>query len=289
MRNVDEHSITAEALKRMKDAPNARLKAVMAGLIGHLHAFAREVSLTEEEWLEGIKFLTDTGHITDAKRQEFILLSDVLGLSMLVIAQNNRKPPGCTEATVFGPFHVEDAPAYPLGGDIANGAQGTPCYVQGTVKGLGGEPIANADMEVWQADAAGFYDVQYKGNDSHRARGNLCTDASGHFHFKSVIPEAYPIPTDGPVGRLLQGVGRHPWRPAHMHFMIRADGYEPLVTHVFRDGDRYLDSDTVFGVRSSLVANWQHHEAGQTPEGTTTQSEFYTLDFDFVLNKERKP
>jgi hydroxyquinol 1,2-dioxygenase len=285
MRNLDENTITAETIDRLAKTPNPRLKQIMTSLITHLHQFAREVELTEQEWFEGIKFLTDTGHMTDAKRQEFILLSDTLGLSMLVIAQNNRKPKGCTEATVFGPFHVAGAPQYALGSDIANGALGEPCYVRATVKGLDGTPVPNAIVEVWQADADGFYDMQYKGNDTHRARGVLRSDADGKVYFKSVLAEAYPIPTDGPVGRMLDATARHPWRPAHMHFMIDAPGYERLVTHVFRDQDKYLDSDAVFGVRSSLITHWDRHEPGATPDGGRSTSPFYTLDFDFVLNK----
>jgi hydroxyquinol 1,2-dioxygenase len=285
MRNVDENTITAATLERIAATPNPRLKLIMSSLIRHLHDFARETQLTEEEWFEGIKFLTDTGHITDTKRQEFILLSDTLGLSMLVICQNNRKPPGCTEATVIGPFHVADAPQYPLGADIANGARGEPCYVRATIRGLSGEPVANADVQVWQADADGFYDVQYKNDDAHRGRGTLRADAEGRLYFSSVLPEAYPIPADGPVGKMLKATARHPWRPAHMHFMIEAPGYERLVTHVFRDQDEYLDSDAVFGVRSSLITQWKRHESGETPAGQISSTPFYTLDFSFVLNK----
>jgi hydroxyquinol 1,2-dioxygenase len=287
MRNLDEHTITAETLDRIKDTPNPRLKEIMSSLIRHLHEFARETQLTEEEWFEGIKYLTATGHITNDKRQEFILMSDTLGLSMLVIAQNNRKPKGCTEATVFGPFHVAGATEYPLGADISNGAKGEPCFVRATISGLDGKPVPNAHVEVWQADADGFYDVQYKDNDAERARGNLKSDKDGRLYFKSVLAEAYPIPTDGPVGRMLDATARHPWRPAHMHFMIEAEGYERLVTHVFRDKDKYLDSDAVFGVRSSLITHWQRHEAGKTPDGGQSSTPFYTLDFNFVLNPSK--
>jgi hydroxyquinol 1,2-dioxygenase len=285
MRNLDENTITAEALDRIVNTADPRLKQIMTSLIRHLHDFAREVELTEKEWFAGIQFLTDTGRMTDEKRQEFILLSDALGLSMLVIAQNNRKPKGCTEATVFGPFHAAGAPHFALGDDIANGAVGEPCYVRATVKGLDGTPIANAVVEVWQADADGFYDMQYKGNDAHRARGVLRSDQDGQVYFKSVLAEAYPIPSDGPVGRMLGATARHPWRPAHIHFMIEAPGYERLVTHVFRDHDKYLDSDAVFGVRSSLITHWDRHEPGATPDGGRSAAPFYTLDFDFVLNK----
>lgn len=284
MRNVDENTITPGVLESIANTPSPRVRQVMSALIRHLHDFAREVQLSEEEWFQAIRFLTDVGHITDERRQEFILLSDTLGLSMLVIAQNNRKPRGCTESTVFGPFYVANAPEYPLGADLARGAEGEPCYVQATIKGRGGEAVPGARVEVWQADAAGLYDVQYEQGDL-RARGVLRADDKGHVHFKSVLPVAYQIPTDGPVGRMLGATGRHAWRPAHMHFMIEAPGYERLITHVFRDEDAYLESDTVFGVRSSLVAKWEPHGPGRAPDGTRSEVPFYTLTFDFVLNR----
>lgn len=285
MRNLDEHTITEAVLARHEHAADERLKTIVTSLVRHLHAFAREVNLTESEWEQGIHFLTDIGHITDDKRQEFILLSDTLGLSMLVTAMANRKPPGCTEATVFGPFFVEDAPVYQNGDDVANGANGEPCFVSGSVKGPDGEAVGGARIEVWQADADGFYDVQHAGDDAHRARGALHSLADGSFHFRSIVAEPYPIPHDGPVGRMLTALERHPWRPAHLHFMISAPGYERLVTHVFRDGDPYLDLDAVFGVRSSLVAQWVRHEEGTTPDGTSMETPFSTLEFDFVLNR----
>jgi hydroxyquinol 1,2-dioxygenase len=285
MRNVDEDSITQIVLARHAQAQDPRLKQIMTSLVQHLHAFARDVELTEEEWFKGIQFLTDVGHITDDKRQEFILLSDTLGLSMLVTALNNRKPAGCTESTVFGPFFVEDAPHYENGDDVGNGAKGEPCFVSGKVTGLEGEPIANARIEVWQADSDGFYDVQYQGLSGAQGRGMLHSLPDGSFHFRSITAESYPIPHDGPVGRMLKELGRHPWRPAHLHFMIDAPGYERLITHVFRDGDEYLDSDAVFGVRSSLIADWKRHEGGKAPDGTQMDTAFSTLDFTFVLNK----
>jgi len=285
MRNIDEHTITQAAIARHANAKDARLRQVMTSLVQHLHDFAREVRLTEAEWWTGIDFLTRVGHITDDKRQEFILLSDTLGLSMLVTAMNHSKPAGCTEATVFGPFHVEGAPHYELGADVANGAAGEPCYVRGTVRDLEGRPVAGATIEVWQADAEGFYDVQRSGLDHHQARGVLQSDEQGGYHFRSIVAEAYPIPHDGPVGQMLQKLGRHPWRPAHLHFMITAPGFETLITHVFRNGDRYLDSDAVFGVRSSLIADWVRHEPGRTPDGAQSPVPFYTLAFDFVLNR----
>ena len=284
MRNVDENTITQIVLERHANAEDPRLKQIMTSLVRHLHDFAREVRLTEDEWFKGIDFLTRTGHITDDKRQEFILLSDTLGLSMLVTALNNHKPQGCTEATVFGPFFVEGAPQYENGDDVANGAKGEPCFVRGKIVDLDGKPVAGARIDVWQADSDGYYDVQYDKNGA-QARGQLRGQADGTFHFRSVTAESYPIPHDGPVGGMLKALGRHPWRPAHLHFMIEAPGHERLITHVFRSGDQYLDSDAVFGVRSSLIADWQRHEAGTAPDGTPMTDPFSTLDFTFVLNK----
>jgi hydroxyquinol 1,2-dioxygenase len=283
VRNIDEDTITPAVLASMANCRSERLREVMTSLVQHLHGFAREVKLTEAEWFEGIRFLTAAGHITDDRRQEFILLSDVLGLSMLVTAQNNAKPAGCTEATVFGPFYVEGAPVVDNGADIANGAKGAPCVVSGVVRGIGGEMVPGAVIDVWQSDDEGFYDVQKPSADgpAHRARARLHSDANGKFHFRSILAQHYPIPHDGPVGALLESLGRHPWRPAHLHFLIDAPGYEHLITHVFRDGDPYLDSDAVFGVRSSLIADWVQHD----PEpGSASKEPSYALNYDFVLN-----
>jgi hydroxyquinol 1,2-dioxygenase len=285
MQNLDENTITAAVLARLANTPDARLKLVLTSLVTHLHDFAREVELSEDEWLTAVKFLTETGQISGPRRQEMILLSDTLGLSMLVTAQNHRKPADCTEATVFGPFHVEDAPHFPPGADISNGAVGQPCFVDVLIKARDGSAIGGAVAEVWQSDADGKYDVQYPDHE-HRGRGVLKSDANGRIHFKSVLAEAYPIPADGPVGRMLEATARHPWRPAHLHFRITAPGFERLVTHVFRDDDQYLDSDVVFGVRSSLLARWQRHEAGEAPDANLIDTPFYTLQFTFVLNPE---
>jgi hydroxyquinol 1,2-dioxygenase len=273
MRNLDQHTITEAVVERLADAPNARVKAVLTSLVRHLHAFAMDVKLTEDEWMQGIEFLTACGKASNPKRQEVILLSDTLGLSMLVVAMNHDQPAGCTESTVFGPFHVEGAPHYGHGENLGNGAVGVPCTVHGRVLGHNGQPVAGAVIDVWQADAEGLYDVQHTGLDKHQARGVLVSGADGAFHFKSIVPKAYPIPDDGPVGDMLRASGRHPWRPAHIHFMVKAAGYQTLVTHVFRSGDPYLDSDAVFGVRDTLIGDW----ARQT-DGT------YRLDFDLVLH-----
>ena len=277
MRNLDEHTITQAVLERFSNTPDPRLKEIIFSLVQHLHDFAREVRLTEDEWLEGIKFLTRAGHITDDKRQEFILISDTLGLSMLTVAMNNQKPEGCTEATVVCPFHVENAPVYKLGDDVGNGAIGTPCFVKGTIKGLGGEPVAGAHIEVWQSDEDGMYDVQKPNLDHAQGRGVLKADDQGNYYFKSILAVAYPIPHDGPVGDMLVATKNHPWRPAHLHFMIKAPGYESLITHVFRHDDQYLDSDAVFGVRQSLITDWVKQANGE-----------YNLEFNFVLNPVAK-
>lgn len=285
MRNIDETTITQAVISSLENCKDERLRTVLTSLVQHLHTFARDVRLTEAEWFSGIKFLTDAGHITDDKRQEFILLSDILGLSMLVMAQNNARPAGCTESTVFGPFYVEGAPLVDNGADIANGAVGEPCFVQGTIRGLDGVPVAHAQIDVWQSDADGFYDVQYSGKDEHRARARLYGRQDGTFDFRSVLAVPYPIPHDGPVGKMLAVVGRHPWRPAHLHFMIEAAGYDRLITHVFRSDGPYLDSDAVFGVRSSLVSDWVKHAPGPMPDGSVSAVPFYTLGYDFVLDR----
>ena len=272
MRNLTPDTITQAVVERFEATPDPRLKAIMTSLVRHLHAFAREVRLTDDEWLRGIDFLTRTGQISNAQRQEFILLSDTLGLSMLTVAMNNERPAGCTESTVFGPFHVAGAPQFEHGADLSAGARGQPCEVRGTVRGSAGEPVAGAVIDVWQADGEGKYDVQRPDRPHHQARGVLRSGAAGEFHFRSVLPESYPIPDDGPVSEMLRATGRHPWRPAHLHFMIKAPGYQTLVTHVFRGGDPYLDSDAVFGVRQSLIADWVRQ-----PDGS------WRVDYDFVL------
>ena len=284
MRNVDQNTITPAFLARLTNCGDPRLKQIMTSLVTHLHGFAREVTLTEGEWMQAIAFLTATGHMCDAKRQEFILLSDTLGLSTLVVAQNHFKPAGATEATVFGPFHVADAPLVEQGADLSGGAPGTPLFVEACVVSPSGAPIVNAEVDVWQADDDGLYDVQRPElGDTRRARGVLRSDAQGMVRFRSITPTAYPVPTDGPVGQMLLATGRHPWRPAHVHFLIKASGFETLTTHIFRDGDEYLDSDVVFGVRSSLIGDFVRHESETAPDGTVMDAPYYTLTQTFVL------
>jgi len=286
MRNIDEHNITDAVIARFAGCTDERLKEILGSLVRHLHGFVRETRLSEAEWMQGIEFLTATGHMTDAKRQEFILLSDTLGVSMLTVAQNHSLPAGATEATVFGPFHVEAAPRFANGADIGAGAPGEPLFVDCTVRGSDGKAIAGATVDVWQADQEGFYDVQYKDLEGHRARGVLLSDAEGRVRFRSILPVAYPVPTDGPVGRMLEASGRHPWRPAHVHFRIQAPGYETLTTHVFRAGDPYLDSDVVFGVRASLVTEFVRHAPGTGPHGAELGGTYHTLSFSFTLQRE---
>jgi hydroxyquinol 1,2-dioxygenase len=283
MQNLDEHSITQAVLHSHADTANPRLKQIFDSLITHVHAFAREVSLTEDEWLAAICFLTEVGHKSDDKRQEFILLSDTLGLSMLVTAMANRKPTECTEATVLGPFFVPGSPAVSNGGDVAQGMPGEPIFVSGRVLGPQGEPVPGARVEVWQADADGLYDVQYEKLEAPRGRAVLRSELDGSVEFWSIVPQPYPVPHDGPVGNMLKALGRHAWRPAHLHFMVFAEGYETLVTHVFRKGDPYLQSDAVFGVRSSLICDWVSHPPGIAPDGSVQTTPFVTFAFDFVL------
>jgi hydroxyquinol 1,2-dioxygenase len=273
MRNIDEHTITEAVVRSFDGCPDPRLKTILVSLATHLHDFAREVRLTEGEWERGIRFLTETGQKCCDVRQEFILLSDVLGLSMLTIAMNHAKPAGATEATVTGPFFVPDAPACENGADIAGGAPGDPLAVDVRVLSEDGTPVPGAQVDIWQADDDGLYDVQVAElGERRRARATMRTDAEGRLRFRTVVPVAYRIPTDGPVGQLLGASGRHPWRPAHIHFMIDAPGHQRLVTHLFLDGDHWLDSDAVFGVRNSLVVPLAH-QAGDVPG----------LHHDFVL------
>ena len=282
-RNLADEDLTRAVLASFGDSTSERFRQVVQSLVRHLHAFVKEVGLTEEEWFRGIDFLTRTGHITDDKRQEFILLSDVLGVSMQVIEINNQKPAEATASTVFGPFFVETSPRFANGDDIANGAPGEPCFMQGRVLSITGEPIADAHIEVWQADDKGFYDVQYQKLAQARGRGHLYADEEGRYSFWSVRPEAYPIPDDGPVGELLEAANRSPMRPAHVHFLIKAPGYKTLITHVFKEGDPHLDADAVFGVKSSLITGFERHEPGTAPDSKQMDVPFYTMSYDFLL------
>jgi hydroxyquinol 1,2-dioxygenase len=282
-RNLSDEALTDAVIDSFEGAASERFREIAESLVRHLHGFVTDVGLTEDEWFAGIDFLTRTGQITDEKRQEFILLSDVLGVSMLVIGLNNRKPAGATEATVFGPFFVADSPRYDNGDDIANGASGVPCFVRGRVLATNGEPIGGARIEIWQADDEGLYDVQRPGLDEAQGRGHLFSAADGSFAFWTVRPEAYPIPSDGPVGDLLAAAGRGPMRPAHIHFRVEASGYQTLTTHVFADGDEFLDLDAVFGVKGSLIAPFVDNDPGPAPDGSVRDARFATMVYDLVL------
>lgn len=283
-----EQKLVDTVIASFDETPNLRLKELLQSLTRHLHNFVREVRLTEEEWNAGIEFLTAAGHITDDKRQEFILLSDVLGLSMQTIAINNPTYSGsaaATEATVFGPFFIEDAPQIPLGGDIVGGAAGQPCWVEGTVADTGGLPIPGARIEVWEADEDGFYDVQYSDN-RVAGRAHLFADENGRYRFWGLTPTPYPIPHDGPVGRMLESVGRSPIRASHLHFMVTADGYRTLVTHIFVEGDPQIEiGDSVFGVKDSLIKRFETLPPGTpTPDGRDVGTQAWARTrFDVIL------
>jgi len=263
---------------RIADTTDPRFKEIMTVLIRHLHAAVKEIEPTQDEWFQAIQFLTATGHMCDDWRQEFILLSDVLGVSMLVDAINNRKPSGASESTVLGPFHVANAPELELGSNICLDQKGEPMLVKGRVLDTNGAPIPNAKVDVWQANDEGFYDVQQKGHQpDFNLRGVFRTDDQGRYWFNAVRPKFYPIPDDGPVGKMLARMGRHPFRPAHLHYIIEAEGFETLTTHTFDPDDPYINSDAVFGVKESLIA--QYKDA--TPEGGDQKQ--WEVEFDFVL------
>ncbi|MCU1619646.1 MAG: chqB [Modestobacter sp.] len=264
--------------------PNPRLTQVMTSLVQHLHAFVKDVELTEEEWGVAIDFLTRTGQMSNEVRQEFILLSDVLGVSMLVETINHRTGGQSTESTVLGPFHMVESPPRALGDDIALDGKGDRCLVSGQVTGPDGEPLAGATVDVWQANEDGFYDVQQPGvQPESNLRGLFTTDDEGRFWFRSIVPKYYPIPDDGPVGELLAATARHPNRPAHLHFIVTAPGYRPVTTHVFVEDSPYLDSDAVFGVKDSLVRAVPEVDDPARAAEVGLPNPFRTLTFDLTL------
>ena len=279
-----EFQLVERVVASFDSVPDPRLKELLQALTRHLHAFLREVRPTEEEWRRAIGGLTAVGHITDDRRQEFILLSDVLGASMQVVTINNEAYGSATEATVMGPFFVVGSPEIELGGDLASGAPGQPCWVEGRVTDADGQPVPHARIEVWEADEDGRYDVQY-GDDRVAARGHLSADAAGRYRFWAITPTPYPIPEDGPVGALLAAARRSPMRAPHLHFLVQAPGFRTLVTHIFVRGDALLDRDSVFGVRESLVMDFQPQPAGTaTPDGRDLGDRSWTrVRFDIVL------
>jgi hydroxyquinol 1,2-dioxygenase len=285
MRDFDENNITAAVVERFANTPDPRLREILSSLVEHLHAFARDVRLSFAEWSRAIDFLTRTGQMCSDTRQEFILLSDTLGLSMLVDAIDHPAGVGATESTVLGPFYVASAPELPLGSDVSGGLPGEPLYVEGTVRSPDGRPVANAIIDTWHSDADGFYDVQLPELAEPALRARFRSDAQGRFHFWSIVPRFYPIPDDGPVGDMLKATARHPFRPAHVHFMISAPGHETLVTHVFAADSPYLDSDAVFGVKNSLIREFTHERAGTGPDGRPMQRAWRKLSYDFGLKQ----
>jgi hydroxyquinol 1,2-dioxygenase len=288
-RATTDDDITAEVLDRIAATSDPRLREIMLSLIRHVHGFVKDVELTEGEWFQAIEFLTRIGQMCDDKRQEFILLSDTLGVSMVVDLINHRKPGGATESTVFGPFHRDGAPELPAGGDIGpRDRAGVPTFVSGRVLDLDGAPIEHALLDVWQADSKGLYDSQIPELDALHMRGNFRSDRDGRYLVRTVRPVAYQIPSDGPVGEMLRATNRHAWRPAHIHFLVTADGYQPVTTHIFDAADRYLKSDTVFAVKQSLICDFvEHHTADAEAKRLGVVPPFCTVEFDFVLAPSR--
>ena len=271
-------------IARNADAKSERLEQVMAVLTRHIHAAVKEIEPTTEEWMTALQFLTATGQMCSDWRQEYILFSDIMGVSMLVDAINNRKPSGASESTVLGPFHLADAPELPMGANICLDAKGEPMLVRGRILDTAGKPIAHAKIDVWQANDEGFYDVQQKGiQPDFNLRGVFRTGADGRYWFKGVKPKFYPIPDDGPVGKLLGALGRHPFRPAHLHYILEAQGFDTLVTHIFDPDDPYIHSDAVFGVKHSLLAKFDLITDPARIAAEGMDGNFHLVEHDFVL------
>lgn len=288
MRDVTKENITDVFKSYMGPDVNPRLREVMSSLVDHLHAFAKDVKLTHAEWETGIAFLERAGEISDTERHEFVLLSDVLGLSSLVDMINSR--PEGTSSSVLGPFHITGAPPLDVGGDMKRDFDGTVLLSQGIVKDESGAPIEGATVDIWQTAPNGLYSSQDPDQDTYSFHGLQTTGPDGRYAFTSVRPVEYTVPTDGPVGDILTACGRHPWRPSHLHFIVKAEGYRPLVTEVFPDDDPYLDEDTVFGVRRDLVMHYDEMPADTFPSGFALSGKvtepYLKVDFDLVLVKD---
>lgn len=284
MTTTTEATITDRVLESLAGTADPRLKQVMTSLISHLHAFIREVELTEAEWWQAIQFLTAVGQMCDDRRQEFILLSDTLGVSMLVDAINHRADAAVTESTVLGPFYREGARELPAGGSISLDGKGEPAVVCGRVLSEDGTPLAGAVLDVWEGNEDGLYEQQDPHQPDMNLRGRFRTDAGGRFTIVAIKPVSYPIPDDGPVGQLLRSLGRHPYRPAHIHFIVSAGGHATVATHLFASGDPYLDSDAVFGTKDSLIVDFVRDDSDEAAAyGVSTP--FYRVDHDFVLKR----
>jgi len=283
MQLVTEDNITDLAVERWGTAKDPRLAEILTSLVRHLHGFAREVRLTEAEWMAAIQWLNRAGQISNEKREEFILTSDVLGLSMLVVQMNHDFDPRATPATVLGPFHIEGSPELKYGDDMSQGLPGEPLYLHGVVTDLDGTPVPDAVLDIWQADNEGLYESQHADVDEARLRGKYTTREDGSYCVRTVAPLGYTIPMDGPVGELISRTDISHFRPAHVHFLLNVPGYEPLITHLFQEGADYLDSDVVFGVKEELVVHFERREPGQTPDGGMIDQPWFEARYDFVL------
>lgn len=271
----------------LAECGDPRFREVMESAIRHLHAFVKDVEPTAEEWAGAIEFLTATGQMCDDRRQEWVLASDVLGVSMLVETLNNRAGDGCTEATVLGPFHVDGAPLLEFGSNICRDGKGLPCHVSGRVTDVDGRPLAGASVDIWQTNADGYYDVQQPDlQPEMNLRGRFLTDPDGRYAFRTIKPVSYPVPTDGPVGDILSRMGRHAWRPAHIHFIVSKPGYRRLVTHIFAHDDPYIDSDAVFGVKESLLVEFREQDDDARARVLGVASPFCTAEFDIRLARQ---
>jgi hydroxyquinol 1,2-dioxygenase len=284
MQLVTEDNITDLAVERWATAKDPRLAQIMTALVRHLHDFAREVRLSEAEWMAAIQWLNRTGQISDEKRQEFILASDVLGLSMLVVQMNHRLDPDATPNTVLGPFHIDGSPPLAFGADMSEGIAGAPLFVHGTVRDLSGAPVGGAVLDVWQADGDGMYEAQLP-VDEARLRAKYTTREDGSYCVRTVAPLGYAIPMDGPVGELVGATEISHFRPAHVHVLIDVPGFEPLITHLFQEGADYLDSDVVFGTKEELVVAFEERQAGPTPDGGAINGPWLSAEYDFVLQR----
>jgi hydroxyquinol 1,2-dioxygenase len=284
---VTEENITDLAVERWATAKDPRLAELMTALVRHLHDFAREVRLTEAEWMAAIQWLNRAGQISNEKREEFILTSDVVGLSMLVVQMNHRLDPRATPATVLGPFHIEGSPELEYGADMSQGLPGTPLFISGTVTDLDGKPTPGAVLDLWQADNEGLYESQHADVDEARLRAKYTTREDGSYCVRTVAPLGYTIPMDGPVGQLISQTAISHFRPAHVHFLLNVPGYEPLITHLFEEGADYLDSDVVFGVKTELVVRYEKREPGETPDGGRLDEPWFDAHYDFVLQPHR--
>jgi hydroxyquinol 1,2-dioxygenase len=285
MTQFSDAELTAAVMRSFEETPDARVKFLMEELVRSLHDFVRKTDLTFDEWGYAIDFLTRVGQKCSASRQEFILLSDVLGVSILVDAVNHRDREGATETTVLGPFYVGEHKPMPNGTDISAKIAGERMFVQSRVTDLNGKPLAGVPVDVWHADDDGYYDSQKPGYEVQgpSSRGRFITDADGRFFFRTILPCSYPIPTDGPVGEMILQTRRHPMRPAHVHFLVNAPGYEPLVTHVFIEGDKYLDSDVVFGVKDDLVSKVEKRTDATMPDGKPAAAPWYLMNYEFRM------